>query len=117
LGSEGPTARVPVIAFSSRVSRAARIMREDRKQLVMTTRNHSKQNVTISLDRQLLKKARILAAKRETSISGLLAQEIEALVGEEEAYQRAECEARALLEKGFHLGGVIRASRDALHER
>jgi len=76
-----------------------------------------KQNVTISLSRQILKKARILAARRETSISGLLAQEIESLVGEEEAYEQAERQALALLDKGFHLGGVIRATRDELHER
>ena len=55
-----------------------------------SSRTDQKQNVTISLSRQVLKKARILAARRETSISGLLAQEIEALVGEEEAYERAE---------------------------
>jgi hypothetical protein len=76
-----------------------------------------KQNVTISLSRQILKKAKILAARRETSISGLLAQEIESLVGEEEAYEQAERQALALLNKGFHLGGVIRATRDELHER
>lgn len=76
-----------------------------------------KQNVTVSLSRQVLKKARILAARRETSISGLLAQEIESLVGDEEAYERAERQARTLLDDGFHLGGVIRARRDELHER
>jgi hypothetical protein len=76
-----------------------------------------KQNVTISLSRQILKKAKILAARRETSISGLIAQEIESLVGAEEEYERAERQALALLDKGFHLGGVIRATRDELHER
>jgi len=83
----------------------------------MTSRNRAKQNVTISLSREVIKKAKILAARRETSISGLLAQEIELLVGEEEAYEQAERQARALLEKGFHMGGVVRASRDELHER
>jgi hypothetical protein len=76
-----------------------------------------KQNVTLSLDKQTVRKARILAAKRGTSISGLLAGQIELLVGEEEAYERAEREALALLDQGFHLGGVIRARRDELHER
>ncbi len=76
-----------------------------------------KQNVTVSLSREVLKKAKILAARRETSISGLLAQEIEFLVGQEEAYERAERQARALLEKGFRLGGAIRVSRHELHER
>ena len=83
----------------------------------MTPRNDGKQNVTISLSRQVLKKAKILAARRETSISGLLTQQIEFLVGDEEAYERAERQALALLEEGFHMGGAIRASRDEWHER
>ena len=82
-----------------------------------TSRDGGKQNVTISLSRQVLKKAKILAARRETSISGLLAQEIELLVGSEEAYERAERQALALLDQGFQLGGVIPASRDEWHER
>ena len=76
-----------------------------------------KQNVTVSLDQQTLRKAKILTAKRGTSISGLLARQIEDLVGEEDAYERAERQALALLEKGFQLGGVIQVSRDELHER
>jgi hypothetical protein len=62
-----------------------------------------KQNVTISLDRQTIRKAKIVAARRDTSISGLLAQQIEILVGEEE--------------KGFHLGGGAPVSREELYER
>jgi hypothetical protein len=76
-----------------------------------------KQNVTVSLERQTLRKAKILAAKRGTSISGLLAEQIEVLVGDEEAYEHAERQALALLDQGFHMGGVTRASRDELHER
>ena len=56
----------------------------------MASRNTENQNVTISLSRELLKKAKILAAQRDTSISGLLAQEIEFLVANEETYRRAE---------------------------
>jgi len=82
-----------------------------------TSRSDDKQNITISLSRQLLKKAKILAARRETSISGLLAQELELLVGDEEAYDRDERQARALLDKGFHMGGAIRAGREELHDR
>lgn len=77
----------------------------------------SKQNVTISLSLQTLQKVRVLAARRATSISGLLAEQVEALVGEEEAYAHAQREAMILLDQGFHLGGRIRASRDELHER
>jgi len=84
---------------------------------VTETKKRAKQNVTVSLDRQIIQKAKVVAARRSTSISGLLARQIEVLVGEEEAYERAERQARALLDQGFHLGGVIRASRDELHER
>jgi hypothetical protein len=77
----------------------------------------SKQNITVSLPRQTIRKAKVLAARRGSSISGLLAQQIEILVGEEEAYERAERQASALLDQGFHLGGVIRVNRDEWHER
>lgn len=82
-----------------------------------STGRNEKQNLTVSLDPQTIKKAKIVAARRSTSISGLVAQQIEKLIGEEEAYERAERQARLLLEQGFHLGAVIRASRDELHER
>jgi hypothetical protein len=77
----------------------------------------TKQNVTVSLNRQTVHKAKILAARRGSSISALLANQIELLVGEEEAYERAHRQATDLLDKGFHLGGVISASRDEWHER
>jgi hypothetical protein len=82
-----------------------------------TFQNSDKQNITISLSRQVLKKAKVIAARRETSISGLLAKQIEFLVGEEDEYILAERQAIALLDKAFHLGGVIRTSREELHDR
>jgi hypothetical protein len=78
---------------------------------------NSSQNLTVSLPLQTIRKAKILAARRGSSISGLVAEQIELLVGQEETYERAEREAVALLDKGFHLGGVIRAKRDDWHER
>jgi hypothetical protein len=76
-----------------------------------------KQNVTISLSTQILQKAKILAAKRSTSISGLLAGQVEALVNEDDAYERAAASAIARLERGYHMGGERMVSRDELHER
>ena len=76
-----------------------------------------KQNVTVSINRDIVRKARILAARRSTSISGLLAEQIEKLIGAEEAWERSERSALALLEQGFHLGGRITATRDEWHER
>ena len=77
----------------------------------------TKQNLTVSLPLQTIRKAKILAARRGSSISGLLAEQIEILVGEEETYERARRQATALLDQGFHLGGVIRATREEWHER
>jgi hypothetical protein len=77
----------------------------------------SKQNVTVSLTRQTLRKAKILAARRGSSISGLLAERIDILIGEEEACERSKRHATNLFDQGFHLGGVIGASRDEWHER
>jgi predicted transcriptional regulator len=76
-----------------------------------------KQNVTVSLSTQTIQKIKILAAKRSTSISGLLAEQIEALVGEEEAYENAHRAALELMDKGFHLGGIHAVNRDESHER
>ena len=104
--------------MTTRAARVTRIIRVAQQVAKSTeVRGNMKQNVTISLDRQTLRKAKIIAAKQGTSISGLLAEQIEVLVGEAEAYEHAERQALALLEQGFHMGGVIHASRDELHER
>jgi len=62
-------------------------------------------------------RADFLAARRETSSSGLVAAQIEALVCEDEAYDQAKRQALALLDSGFHLGGVHRGDRAQLHDR
>jgi hypothetical protein len=76
-----------------------------------------RQNLTGSLTPQTVQKAKILAAKRSTSISGLLAAQIEALVDADEAYERAHRGALDLMERGFHMGGVHTTPRADLHER
>jgi hypothetical protein len=43
------------------------------------TKSRDKQNVTIRLDKEAIRKVRIVAARRSTSISGLLAQQVEVL--------------------------------------
>lgn len=75
-----------------------------------------KQNVTVSLSSQTIKKAKLLAAKRSTSISGLLAEQIESMVGAEETYKAAHRSALRLMEQGFHLGGTA-FTRDEVHAR
>ena len=76
-----------------------------------------KRNLTVSLSAQVIQKARILAVKRSTSISGLVAEQIEALIRDDDAYETAHREALMLMKRGFHLGGEHRVSRDELHER
>lgn len=83
----------------------------------MRTKDSEKQNLTITLDKQTIRKAKVLAARKSSSISGLVARQIEMLVGEDEAYERAERRAIALLDEGFHMGGLKPISRDELHER
>ncbi len=77
----------------------------------------ARQNLTIQLDRESIHKAKVVAAKRGTSVSAMLAVELERLVGEDEAYEAARHAALDILRKGFRLGGEIRASREELHER
>lgn len=76
-----------------------------------------RQNITVQLDKETIHKAKVLAAKRGTSVSGLLAAELERLVGNDESYEVARRSALQFLERGFKLGGTIRASREELHER
>ena len=76
-----------------------------------------KQNVTVRLDRETVRKAKILAARRDTSISGLIAEQIDLLVGSDEAYEAAKRRALALLDRGFDLGGSHAGDRTSLHER
>jgi predicted transcriptional regulator len=74
-------------------------------------------NVTVSLSPEVIRKVRALAAKRSTSISELVAERIEELIRKDEAYEKAKRSAVARMRRGIHLGGVISASRDELHER
>jgi len=75
-----------------------------------------RQNLTVRIDGELIRKARILAAKRGTSVSGLVASELKRLIGDDDAYEAARRSALQLLEKGFHLGGKS-VSREELHRR
>ena len=39
-----------------------------------------KQNITLSIDKELIKNARVLAAQRQTSISRMLGEELQKLI-------------------------------------
>lgn len=78
-----------------------------------------RQNVTLSLPKDLLKKAKVLAALKERSLSDLLRESLEEKVKEETGYQRAKERQIALMEKGYDLGskGKVSSAREDLHER
>jgi hypothetical protein len=76
------------------------------------------QNLTVRLDGETIRRARILAAKRSTSISRLVAEEIDRLVREDDAYEQARIEALAQLESADDLGSGGRLPpRDAAYDR
>jgi len=75
-----------------------------------------KQNLTVQLDRETVRKARVLAAKRGTSISAMVAAQIRESVQAEDAYEAARRSALEWISQGLHLGGR-RVIRDELHER
>ncbi len=74
----------------------------------------TKQDVTVSLSGAPLLEGSAVAAGCAMSVSDL---QIQALVDEQEAYERSERQARALLDQGFHLGGELRVSREKLYRR
>lgn len=76
-----------------------------------------KQNITLSINKELIRKAKILAAQKQTSISGMLSQELQKIIGDAEEYELYKRKALINIKQGFHLGGKIRVSREDLHER
>jgi hypothetical protein len=76
-----------------------------------------KQNITLSLDKEVLKKVKVLASKRDVSITRLLAEELTKIVYEDDQYESSKRRAIARLKKGFHLGGPAFTRREELHER
>jgi len=76
-----------------------------------------KTNITLKLDADILREARILAAEEGSSISGLLAAKIEELVRERKGYDRARRRALARLREAHELGWKPLRTRDELHER
>jgi hypothetical protein len=76
-----------------------------------------KQNITLRLSKRTIQKARVLAAQRSTSISGLLTSQIEQLAEAEDKYEQAMARAFAMMDEGFDMGEIPKLDRDALHER
>ena len=76
-----------------------------------------KTNLTLRLDADLLREARVVAAEEGRSISALLTDRLEAIVRERKAFARAKRRALARLRAGLDLQWTPPRSRDDLHER
>jgi hypothetical protein len=75
-----------------------------------------KVNITLRIDADLLRQARVLAAEEGTSISALLAAQLEQVVRERKGYDQARRRAMARLRRGFDLHWTPPRLRDELHE-
>lgn len=78
-----------------------------------------KQNITLSLPKVTLKKAKMLALKEEKSLSALIRESLEERIRKDTGYKKAMEREITLMEKGFKLGtgGRRPCSREELHER
>jgi hypothetical protein len=76
-----------------------------------------KRNITVQLDEATVQKARVAAAKRGSSISRLLTEQIEVLARQDDDYDRAMHDALAELERGYDLGGGPHPARDEVYDR
>lgn len=78
-----------------------------------------RQNLTLSLPKATIKKAKALAVKEEKSLSALIRESLEEKIRKDTGYKEAmEAEIRRM-KLGFHLGtgGHMPCSREELHER
>ena len=78
-----------------------------------------RQNVTLSLRKDLLRKAKVLAARQEISMTALMERLLQEHVARHEGYKQARRRQMAALAKGFALGtgGSAPWNREELHER
>jgi hypothetical protein len=75
-------------------------------------------NITLSMPEELVRRAKVLAAQRDTSVSGLVARLLEQLVGDVRDYDDVAAQERRVMQEGIGLRvGEITWSRDEVHER
>lgn len=77
----------------------------------------TKSNLTLQLDDEVVRRARVLAAKRGTSVSGLVARELARLVADDERYEDARRAATQLMAKARSRGGRSWTRDDLYAER
>lgn len=76
----------------------------------------TKRNLTVQLDEDVIQQAKVLAARRGTSVSTLVASELARLVADDDRYEDSYRRARRALAGAAPRGGR-RWSRDGLYDR
>ena len=74
-------------------------------------------NITLKVDASLAREAKVLAARRGTSLSRLVAEQLEQLVNDDQVYAAAKRRALRRLKRGYDLGTSQSADRASLHDR
>ncbi|MDH4410327.1 MAG: hypothetical protein QE273_11990 [Verrucomicrobiales bacterium] len=74
-------------------------------------------NVTVTLDDDVLRWAKVWAAQHETSVSRMLGEELRRKMLSEEQYERARRRFQAKAPKSLKPEGTPYPSRDSLYER
>jgi len=77
----------------------------------------SKTNLTLQLETDVIRRARVLAARRGTSVSALVARELTALVAREDRYEDARRRAIELVAAAKPRGGRSWTRDDIYAER
>ena len=82
-------------------------------------KNTTKQNITLSLPKDLLSQTKLIAVKRQTSVSGLMIEALTELVERETTFAYARDRQLDWMQKGFDMGtqGQSSWTREELHER
>lgn len=78
-----------------------------------------RQNVTLSLPKSVIKKAKMVAVRRGKSLSQFLKEALEEKINEETGYKEAKERQTRILETGFDFGteGHLVVRREELHAR
>lgn len=74
-------------------------------------------NITVSLDDETYRRARMIAAQRDTSVSALVKQFLLDLASGETEFERLKREERELREQITNFSASDRLSRDEVHDR
>jgi len=74
-------------------------------------------NITVSLDDETYRRARIRAAELDTSVSALVRRYLVELAGSESEFERLEKLERTLRDRIKSFRAADRLSRDEVHER